>query len=102
MEKPKTFEIAVALNYAKGMSRAVAVKHAARDYPALHEEYLKRLAAGGDDYLQILLNLHDDALRSRYDNDPAIRKEFRNADAYVAYCRGLSEGRIGSGGPKYR
>ena len=95
MEKPKTFEVAVALFYAGGRSKGEAVKKAVREYPDLHVEYLQRLKAGVRDSLTVLLEAHDDGLRRQFHASQALQKEFRNADVYVAYERARREGRIG-------
>ncbi len=56
-QTPATFEVACAVLYAKGRSRAAAIREAAQNYPELHNQYLKRLTAGGNDHLRTLFEV---------------------------------------------
>ena len=55
VEKPKSFEVAVALLYSQGSSKAEAMSKARADYPELHQEYISRVNSGGKCGLSVLL-----------------------------------------------
>jgi len=87
MEKPKTFEVAVALNYTAGMSKRNAVLKAVKEYPTLHTEYIDRIRSGGQDSLHVLLAEADRGFKEEYRKSIKLQNTFRDINQYIAYRR---------------